>query len=91
MWTTFLGYAIWVLWTPFTWKTAEEVARALLPGFIIFRTPVNLQAESGRESFNSVFLDLSTQWPDLKLVTERPRIRNVKKLWNDYILLCKKS
>ena len=32
-----------------------------------------MQSDNGREFVNSVIIELSTLWPDLKLVTGRPR------------------
>lgn len=59
--------------SPLTSKRAEEVANALLPIFLTFGAPVILQSDNGREFVNSVIIELSTLWPDLKLVTGRPR------------------
>lgn len=59
--------------TPVKSKRAEEVAEALLPIFLTFGAPVILQSDNGREFVNAVISELSTLWPDLQLVTGRPR------------------
>ena len=59
--------------TPVKSKRAEEVAEVLLPIFLMFGAPVILQSDNGREFVNAVISELSTLWPDLQLVTGRPR------------------
>ena len=59
--------------SPLKSKRAEEVAQTLLPVFLTFGTPSVLQSDSGREFVNSVISELSTLWPQLQLVTGRPR------------------
>ena len=59
--------------TPLTSKRAEEVANALLQIFLTFGAPVILQSDNGREFVNSVIAEMSTLWPECKLVTGRPR------------------
>ena len=58
---------------PLTSKRAEEVANTLLPIFLTFGAPVILHSDNGREFVNAVISELSTLWPELKLVTGRPR------------------
>ena len=58
---------------PLTSKRAEEVAGALLDIFLTFGALAILQSDNGREFVNSVLSELSTLWPELKLVTGRPR------------------
>ena len=58
---------------PLTSKRAEEVANTLLPIFLTFGAPVILHSDNGREFVNVVISELSTLWPELKLVTGRPR------------------
>ncbi|GFR64338.1 KRAB-A domain-containing protein 2 [Elysia marginata] len=56
-----------------TTKKAEEVAKNLLDTFLTFVAPAILQSDNGREFVNAVIAELSTLWPQLKLVTERLR------------------
>ena len=58
---------------PLKSKRAEEVAQTLLPVFLTFGAPAVLQSDNGREFVNSVISELSTLWPQLQLVTGRPR------------------
>ena len=58
---------------PLTTKRAEEVAANLLDIFLLFGAPAILQSDNGRELVNGVIAELSTLWPELKLVTGRPR------------------
>ena len=58
---------------PLTTKRAEEVAANLLDIFLTFGAPAILQSDNGREFVNAVIAELSTLWPELKLVTGRPR------------------
>ncbi|XP_068205367.1 KRAB-A domain-containing protein 2-like [Palaemon carinicauda] len=58
---------------PLTTKRAEEVAAYLLDIFLTFGAPDILQSDNGREFVNAVIAELSTIWPELKLVTGRPR------------------
>ena len=58
---------------PLTTKRAEEVAANLLDIFLLFGAPAILQSDNGREFVNGVIAELSTLWPELKLVTGRPR------------------
>ncbi|XP_068235771.1 KRAB-A domain-containing protein 2-like [Palaemon carinicauda] len=58
---------------PHASKRAEEVANTLLPIFLTFGAPVIRVQDNGREFVNVVVSELSTLWPELKLVTGRPR------------------
>ena len=58
---------------PLTSKRAEEVASNLLDIFLTFGAPGILQSDNGREFVISVIAELSNLWPELKLVTGRPR------------------
>ncbi|KAL8578594.1 hypothetical protein ACOMHN_015050 [Nucella lapillus] len=58
---------------PLTSKRAEEVAVNLLDIFLLFGAPAILQSDNGREFVNALIAELSTLWPNLKLVTGRPR------------------
>ncbi|XP_068221741.1 KRAB-A domain-containing protein 2-like [Palaemon carinicauda] len=56
---------------PLTSKRAEEVADTLLTIFFTFGAPVILHSNNGREFVIAVISELSTLWPELKLVTGR--------------------
>ncbi|XP_076039096.1 KRAB-A domain-containing protein 2-like [Oratosquilla oratoria] len=58
---------------PLTSKRAEEVAANLLDIFLTFGAPALLQSDNGREFVNAIIAELSVLWPELKLVTGRPR------------------
>ena len=58
---------------PLQSKRAEEVAFHLLDIFLTFGAPCILQSDNGREFVNNVLSELSILWPNLKLVTGRPR------------------
>ncbi|XP_076045792.1 KRAB-A domain-containing protein 2-like [Oratosquilla oratoria] len=58
---------------PLTSKRAEEVAANLLDIFLTFGAPAILQSDNGREFVNAIIAELSVLWPELKLVTGRPR------------------
>ena len=62
-----------MLFSALTSKRTEEVANILLPIFLTFGAPAILQSDNGREFVNGVISELSTLWPELKLVTGRPR------------------
>ncbi|XP_063865374.1 KRAB-A domain-containing protein 2-like [Scylla paramamosain] len=58
---------------PLTSKRAEEVAANLLDIFLTFGAPAILHSDNGREFVNAIITELSMLWPELKLVTGRPR------------------
>ncbi|XP_076053674.1 KRAB-A domain-containing protein 2-like [Oratosquilla oratoria] len=58
---------------PLTSKRAEEVAANLLDILLTFGAPAILQSDNGREFVNAIIAELSVLWPELKLVTGRPR------------------
>ncbi|KRZ82951.1 KRAB-A domain-containing protein 2 [Trichinella sp. T8] len=59
--------------SPLKSKRAEEVASKLLEIFLTFGAPSILQSDNGREFSNAIIAELKTCWPELKLVTGRPR------------------
>ncbi|KRZ47643.1 KRAB-A domain-containing protein 2 [Trichinella nativa] len=59
--------------SPLKSKRAEEVASKLLEIFLTFGAPSILQSDNGREFSNAIIAELKTYWPELKLVTGRPR------------------
>ncbi|KRX75023.1 KRAB-A domain-containing protein 2, partial [Trichinella sp. T6] len=59
--------------SPLKSKRAEEVASKLLEIFLTFGAPSILQSDNGREFLNAIIAELKTYWPELKLVTGRPR------------------
>ncbi|KRY47576.1 KRAB-A domain-containing protein 2 [Trichinella britovi] len=59
--------------SPLMLKRAEEVASKLLEIFLTFGAPSILQSDNGREFSNAIIAELKTCWPELKLVTGRPR------------------
>lgn len=54
-------------------KRAEEVAYQLTDIFLTFGAPCILHSDNGREFVNSVIKELTTLWPELKLVNGKPR------------------
>ncbi|KAL8589382.1 hypothetical protein ACOMHN_021534 [Nucella lapillus] len=71
--TYFNHFTKFCILRPLTSKRAEEVAVNLLYIFLLFCAPAILQSDNGREFVNALIAELSTLWPDLKLVTGRPR------------------
>ncbi|KRY04455.1 KRAB-A domain-containing protein 2, partial [Trichinella britovi] len=59
--------------SPLMLKQAEEVASKLLKIFLTFGAPSILQSDNGQEFSNAIIAELKTCWPELKLVTGRPR------------------
>ncbi|KRZ73853.1 SCAN domain-containing protein 3, partial [Trichinella sp. T8] len=59
--------------SPLMLKIAEEVASKLLEIFLTFGAPSILQSDNGREFSYVIIAELKTCWPELKLVTGRPR------------------
>ena len=68
--------------SPLTSKRVEEIAPTLLPIFLSFQVRATLLSDNGGEVVSSVILNLSTLWPDLKLVTGRHVNREILELWN---------
>ncbi|KRZ46636.1 KRAB-A domain-containing protein 2, partial [Trichinella nativa] len=59
--------------SPLMLKRAEEVASKLLKIFLTFGAPSILQSENGQQFSYVIIAELKTCWPELKLVTGRPR------------------
>ncbi|KRX64696.1 KRAB-A domain-containing protein 2 [Trichinella sp. T9] len=59
--------------SPLMLKQAEEVASKLLKIFLTFGAPSILQSDNGQEFSYVIIAELKTCWPELKLVTGRPR------------------
>ncbi|KRY46824.1 KRAB-A domain-containing protein 2 [Trichinella britovi] len=59
--------------SPLMLKRAEEVASKLLKIFLTFGAPSILQSDNGQEFSYVIIAELKTCWPELKLVTGRPR------------------
>ncbi|KRX30422.1 KRAB-A domain-containing protein 2, partial [Trichinella murrelli] len=59
--------------SPLKSKRAEEVASKLLEIFLTFGAPSILQSDNGQEFSYVIIAELKTCWPELKLVTGRPR------------------
>lgn len=62
-----------VLLSPLQTKRAEEVASHVLDIFLTFDASVLLHSDNGREFVNNVITELTTLWPELKIVHEKPR------------------
>ena len=58
---------------PLTSKRAEEVAYNLVDIFTIVRAPSILQSDNGREFVNKVIQNITSFWPELKIVHGKPR------------------
>ncbi|KRY42168.1 KRAB-A domain-containing protein 2, partial [Trichinella britovi] len=58
---------------PLKSKRAEELASILLEIFLTFSAPSILQSDNSREFSYVIIAELKTCWPELKLVTGRPR------------------
>ncbi|KRZ48619.1 KRAB-A domain-containing protein 2 [Trichinella nativa] len=58
---------------PLMLKRAEEVASKLLESILTFGAPIILQSDNCREFSSAIIAELKTCWPELKLVTGRPR------------------
>jgi IS30 family transposase len=54
-------------------KRAEEVAYQLTDIFLTFGAPCILHSDNGREFVSSVIAELTTLWPELKIVHGKPR------------------
>jgi IS30 family transposase len=54
-------------------KRAEEVACQLTDICLTFGAPCILHSDNGREFVNSVIAELTTLWPELKIVHGKPR------------------
>ncbi|KRX33159.1 KRAB-A domain-containing protein 2, partial [Trichinella murrelli] len=59
--------------SPLKSKRAEELASKLFEIFLTFGAPSILQSDNGREFSSAIIAELKTCWPELKLVTGRPR------------------
>ncbi|KRZ47709.1 KRAB-A domain-containing protein 2, partial [Trichinella nativa] len=59
--------------SPLMLKRAEEVASKLLESILTFGAPIILQSDNCREFSSAIIAELKTCWPELKLVTGRPR------------------
>ncbi|KRX52056.1 KRAB-A domain-containing protein 2 [Trichinella sp. T9] len=59
--------------SPLKSKRAEEVASKLLEIFLTFGASSILQSDNGRVFSYDIIAELKTCWPELKLVTGRPR------------------
>ncbi|KRZ10966.1 KRAB-A domain-containing protein 2 [Trichinella zimbabwensis] len=59
--------------SPLKSKRAEEVASKLLEIFYTFSCSGILQSNNGQVFSNAIIAELKTCWPELKLVTNRPR------------------
>ncbi|KRZ93013.1 KRAB-A domain-containing protein 2 [Trichinella sp. T8] len=59
--------------SPLMLKRAEEMASKLLKIFLTFGAPSILQSDNGQEFSYVIIAELKTCWPELKLVTGRPR------------------
>ncbi|KRX35983.1 SCAN domain-containing protein 3 [Trichinella murrelli] len=59
--------------SPLMLKQAEEVASKLLKIFLTFGAPSILQSDNGQEFSYVIIAELKTCWPELKVVTGRPR------------------
>ncbi|KRX76741.1 KRAB-A domain-containing protein 2 [Trichinella sp. T6] len=66
-------FAKFCILSPLKSKRAEEVASKLLEIFLTFGAPSILQSDNGREFSYVIIAELKTCWPELKLVTGRPR------------------
>ena len=62
-----------VLLRPLETKRAEEVAYHLNDIFLTFGAPCILQSDNGREFVNRVILEVTSLWPELKIVHGKPR------------------
>lgn len=62
-----------VVLRPLTSKRATEVAYQLMDMFLTFGAPCILHSDNGREFVNSVIKELTSYWPEPKLVTGKPR------------------
>ncbi|XP_003381040.1 KRAB-A domain-containing protein 2, partial [Trichinella spiralis] len=71
--TYFNHFTKFCILSPLKSKRAEEVASKLLEIFLTFGAPSILQSDNGREFSNAIIAELKTCWPELKLVTGRPR------------------
>jgi hypothetical protein len=62
-----------VLLRPLQSKRAEEIAFQLTDIFLTLGVPCILHSDNGREFVNSVITEISTFWPELKIVHGKPR------------------
>lgn len=62
-----------ILLRPLESKRAEEVAYHLNDIFLTFGAPCILQSDNGREFVNRVILEMTSLWPELKIVHGKPR------------------
>ncbi|CAG4965256.1 unnamed protein product [Colias eurytheme] len=58
---------------PLKTKTAQEVAIELVKIFMIFGAPYILQSDNGREFTEKIIEELTTIWPECKIVHGSPR------------------
>ena len=54
-------------------RAEEEVSAVALETFLSFGCPAVIQSDNGREFANQYMKELSSMWPDCKLVHGRPR------------------
>jgi hypothetical protein len=62
-----------VLLQPLQSKRAEEIAFQLTDTFLTFGAPCILHSDNGKEFVNSVIAEISTLWPELKIIQSTPR------------------